>query len=53
MGLENALRRRKSRFRTFVHPASRMHELIADAGFELVSRRQTIVWSADVFIRRT
>ena len=52
MGLENALRRRKTAFRTFVHPESRMRSLIADAGFELVSRRQTVVWSADVFVRR-
>jgi magnesium-protoporphyrin O-methyltransferase len=52
MRLENALRRRRTRFRTFVHPESRMRELIADAGFELVSQRQTIIWSADVFIRR-
>ena len=52
MGLENALRRHRSRFRSFVHPESRMHELIADAGFKLVSRRHTIIWSADVFVRR-
>ena len=51
MRLENALRRRRTRFRTFVHPESRMRELIADAGFELVSQRQTITWSADVFVR--
>jgi hypothetical protein len=52
MRLVNALRRRRTRFRTFVHPESRMRALIADAGFELVSQRQTIIWSADVFIRR-
>jgi hypothetical protein len=28
-----------------------MRELIEDAGFELVSQRQTIIWSADVFVR--
>jgi magnesium-protoporphyrin O-methyltransferase len=51
MKLENALRRHKTKFRTFVHPESRMRELIEDAGFELVSQRQTIIWSADVFVR--
>jgi SAM-dependent methyltransferase len=52
MRLENALRRRRTRFRTFVHPQLRLREVVADAGFELVSQRQTIVWFADVFIRR-
>jgi magnesium-protoporphyrin O-methyltransferase len=49
--LENALRRGRSGFRTFVHPASAMHEVIARAGFDLVYQRQTLVWSADVFVR--
>jgi SAM-dependent methyltransferase len=52
MKLENALRRRRNRFRTFVHPEARMRELITGAGFALVSQRRTLVWSADVFIRR-
>jgi hypothetical protein len=53
MGLENALRRRrKSRFRTFVHPQTHMRHLIARAGFDLVSRRRPLFWSADVFLRR-
>jgi tRNA1(Val) A37 N6-methylase TrmN6 len=52
MRLENALRRRRTGFRTFVHPASRMRELIKEAGFELVSQKQTIIWSAEVFVRR-
>jgi hypothetical protein len=52
MRLENALRRRKSGFRTFVHPETRMRELITRAGFDLVSQRQTLEWSADVFVRR-
>jgi len=53
MGLENAMRRRrKSRFRTFVHPQTHMRQLIARAGFDLVSRRRTLIWSADVFLRR-
>jgi magnesium-protoporphyrin O-methyltransferase len=50
--LENVLRRRTNSFRTFVHPATRMRELITRAGFELVSQRRTFVWSADVFVRR-
>jgi tRNA1(Val) A37 N6-methylase TrmN6 len=52
MSLENALRRRKSGFRTFVHSETRMRELITLAGFDLVSQRRTLIWSADVFIRR-
>ncbi len=53
MRLDNALRRRKNNFRTFVHPVSRMHDLITRAGFELVAEKRTLVWSADVFVRRT
>lgn len=53
MGLENAMRRRrKSRFRTFVHPQRQIRQIIEDAGFALVSRKQTFIWSADVFLRR-
>jgi 16S rRNA G966 N2-methylase RsmD len=53
MRLENALRqRRRNSFRTFVHPETRMRELITRAGFDLVSQRRTFVWSGDVFIRR-
>jgi hypothetical protein len=52
MRLENALRRRRNCFRTFVHPAAKMHDLIARAGFDLVSQRRTFVWSVDVFVRR-
>ena len=52
MRLENALRRRRNSFRTFVHPETRMRELITRAGFDLVSQRRTFVWSADVFVRR-
>ena len=48
--LENALRRwRTNPFRMFVHPASRMETLVRRAGFELVSRRRTLMWSADAF----
>jgi magnesium-protoporphyrin O-methyltransferase len=52
MTVENALRRRKSGFRTFVHPETKMRELITRAGFDLVFERRTLVWSADVFVRR-
>jgi magnesium-protoporphyrin O-methyltransferase len=51
MRLENALRGRKNKFRTFVHPETRIRELIAKAGFELAFRKHTLVWSADVFVR--
>jgi magnesium-protoporphyrin O-methyltransferase len=51
--LENAQRRlRKSSFRTFVHPAARMEDMIRLAGFELSTRRQTWMWSVDVYTRR-
>jgi tRNA1(Val) A37 N6-methylase TrmN6 len=50
--LENAQRRlKKNPFRTFVHPAARMEELILSAGFELSSRRGTWMWSVDVYTR--
>ena len=52
MTLENALRSRKTGFRTFVHPEAKMRELITRAGFDLVFQRRTAVWSADVFVRR-
>jgi magnesium-protoporphyrin O-methyltransferase len=47
---ENATRR-KGDFRTFVHPPERMERIIQDAGFELVSRRTSLIWSIDVFAR--
>lgn len=47
---ENVLRRLASKpFRTFVHPVAQMEKVIRDAQFELVSRRQTMTWSADVY----
>jgi hypothetical protein len=52
MKLENALRSRKSGFRTFVHPEVKMRELITRAGFDLVFQQRTLVWSADVFVRQ-
>lgn len=48
--LENARRRwRANPFRTFVHSPSQMEALVERAGFQLVSRRRTLMWSADVF----
>jgi magnesium-protoporphyrin O-methyltransferase len=50
--LENAQRRlTKNPFRTLVHPAARMEDLIRSAGFELSTRRQTWMWSVDVYKR--
>jgi SAM-dependent methyltransferase len=50
--LENAQRRlTKNPFRTFVHPAARMEELIRSAGFERSTRRATWMWSVDVYTR--
>jgi magnesium-protoporphyrin O-methyltransferase len=51
--LENVQRRlTRNAFRTFVHPAARMEDLIRSAGFELSSRRETWMWSVDVYIRQ-
>jgi hypothetical protein len=36
----------------FVHPETRMRMLIEHAGFALVRRRRSPMWSADVFVRR-
>lgn len=51
--LENAQRRlKKNAFRTFVHPAGQMENLIRSAGFALCARRKTWMWSVDVYTRR-
>ena len=48
---DNAMRRwRGNAFRTFVHPPADLQRIIEAAGFRLVSRARTMVWSADVFI---
>lgn len=53
MGIENAQRRRKrSPFRTFVHSAVAMEQVVRRSGFDLVSRRRTWMWSIDVLRRR-
>jgi SAM-dependent methyltransferase len=50
--LENTLRRwRSNPFRTFVHPPSEMQRIVEAAGFRLASRRDTLTWSADVFVK--
>jgi magnesium-protoporphyrin O-methyltransferase len=50
--LENTQRRlKKNPFRTFVHPAARIERLIRSAGFELSTRRETWMWSVDVYTR--
>ena len=41
----------RTEFRTFVHPAERMEEMIHGAGFRLAARRQTWLWSVDVYMR--
>ena len=52
MGLENGQRRlARNPFRTFVHPAAMIEGIITRAGFKLSSRRESWVWSADVYVR--
>jgi SAM-dependent methyltransferase len=53
MGVENAMRRRGCSFRTFVHPPRRMTQIVQRAGFQLVTRRVTVAWSVDVFVRQS
>ena len=50
--LENGQRRlTKNSFRTFVHPVTRMEQMIRAAGFGLSSRRETWMWAVDVYTR--
>lgn len=50
MTLENAQRWFKNNsFRTFVHPVTTIEETITRAGFKLLSRQETWMWSADVW----
>jgi SAM-dependent methyltransferase len=50
VGLQNAGRRlRGNPFRTFVHSASRMENVIRRTGFDLLSRTRTRTWCADVY----
>jgi SAM-dependent methyltransferase len=50
---ENARRQwRGNPFRMFVHSPSLMEALVKRAGFEVVSRHRTLMWSADVFRKK-
>lgn len=52
MALENGQRwLARNSFRTFVHPVGLIEDIITRAGFKLSSRRETWMWSADVYIR--
>ncbi|MGH7675606.1 MAG: class I SAM-dependent methyltransferase [Gemmatimonadales bacterium] len=49
---QNAARRLAGRaFRTFVHAPRVMEELVRGHGFHLGSRRTTLVWCVDVYVR--
>ena len=51
--LENGQRRlTQNPFRTFVHPVATMEQMTRAAGFELFSRRETWMWSVDVYLRQ-
>lgn len=53
IAFENAMRRiRSNPFRTFVHSVERMTNVIRSADFNLVSRRQTRQWSAELYARQ-
>lgn len=41
----------RNSFRTFVHPVWTIEDTIRRAGFTLRSRRETWMWSADVYVR--
>ena len=48
----NGKRRLKgSAFRTYIHSASRMAQVVTDAGFRRVSHRGTWGWSVDIYAR--
>ena len=51
---ENLVRRAKGNgFRTFLHDPSEMQQLLERGGFELLGRRSTAMWAADVFVRHS
>jgi SAM-dependent methyltransferase len=53
MGLENGQRRlARNVFRTFVHSVASIEETMTRAGLALASRRQSWMWSADVYLRQ-
>ena len=49
--IDNAKRARGSGFRMFVHSPSRIQSAIEQAGFGLVRRRFTLMWTMDVYQR--
>jgi magnesium-protoporphyrin O-methyltransferase len=54
MTLENGQRWiARNSFRTFVHPISKIEQAIRRAGFGLSNRRETWMWSVDVYLRRS
>ena len=38
-------------FRTYIHSAAKMAQVVLDAGFRRVSRRGTFAWSVDIYAR--
>lgn len=53
VSLENGQRRlTNNSFRTFVHSVDSMEQMIRAAGFDLSSRRETWMWSIDVYLRQ-
>jgi SAM-dependent methyltransferase len=40
-----------NRFRTFVHSAALVEQVLARAGFSLATRRRTWTWSVDVYVK--
>lgn len=52
LGVENSQRRlARNPFRTFVHPLATIESVIRGAGFRRASRRETLIWAADVYLR--
>jgi SAM-dependent methyltransferase len=52
MTLENGQRRlARNPFRTFVHQVRMIEDTITRAGFRLSNRRESWMWSADVYVR--
>jgi magnesium-protoporphyrin O-methyltransferase len=52
MALENGQRRlARNPFRTFVHPVDLIEGIVSRAGLRLSSRRQSWMWSVDVYVR--
>ncbi len=51
--VENTLRHlRGDSFQTFVHPKALIERVISRAGLTLASRRETWIWSVDVYLRQ-